>query len=574
MSNAPAVALQDSNFSLLLDPHKRIIRFTHDGVATVAKLCSEKAGKDERDRAIEARKRITKLAGKLPLALEVVVPEFVITINEGCMLVSPDLGCPLSTSTQRASEILPHTHLIEVLSIFMGAGIEAPGFVPRNLFYNNNRIFIIDWEAATFCRRISAYNSLSVMKLDIAWSDVYRKDPGIRHNISVLNEGSPILDSFEKSFRDLTDEYCTPRVIREKCINLTLTSELYLPFTETVTASELGHLVDEILPQTHSVLYTTLTAYMRNTLGNKIYAKFISDLWTDIQKYYKANLHDDPLDNLQNNILASIFICADRYLCSTDIPLTILQHNIQALNLCTGWDSAIDRAKISEKLLVRICDLVLTAFDPNPRIELILRGSLAQGLVSRKSDLDFELSSPQWPNGHHNLENLVLDALAAFNILAEASNGRPLERDFVDSASGVTRDLHEWMELRQTGSRYHNPGWLQQILNPTTEQFCKTQSCYEQSGRQQTAKYVWFEARALLARWIFCSTSGVVPVTTPHQLDIIRENVGGADYIAFKEIIHIALTLREHDAPEHHEVQSLQIRIDELRNKYNLPGPN
>ncbi|MEU3568615.1 hypothetical protein AB0E96_09330, partial [Kitasatospora sp. NPDC036755] len=58
-------------------------------------------------------------------------------------------------------------------------------------------------------------------------------------------------------------------------------------------------------------------------------------------------------------------------------------------------------------------------------MELILRGSCAQGVLGRGSDVDFELSSPDHPTGHRALEDLVIEALTCLGLAAEGSAARP-----------------------------------------------------------------------------------------------------------------------------------------------------
>jgi hypothetical protein len=124
-----------------------------------------------------------------------------------------------------------------------------------------------------------------------------------------------------------------------------------------------------------------------------------------------------------------------------------------------------------------VCDLVIKPLGLTD-LQLILRGSLAQGVVSNRSDLDFELSSTAHPHGHRGAERLVVDILGTFGLASEASDGRPAEVDIHDSSSGLGRDLYEWMELRRPGSVVHDPGWLADVLQPDPTLLVTVRSSY------------------------------------------------------------------------------------------------
>jgi hypothetical protein len=468
---------------------------------------------------------------------------------------------------------VPQQALIVLLNALLAAGVEAPGFVPRNMFHRDGHLCVIDWEDASFAAPSAAPSDLTVMKWDIAWSDVYRIDPRVRHTITVRRKDEPP-DTFERAFLDLMGVGLVPAEARTRGMELTLRSELYVRGVEGITAAELGHLVDEILPARHSVLYTSVTAHLRAVGGEPAYAKFLTGFWKDVHSRAAIGRRATRTNGLHVNLLLFLCSAADRCLApwrSDTASLDELRNALSELAPHGGWTAACRRAELAEALLVRICDLVVSALGLTD-IELILRGSLAQGAVTYCSDLDFELSGPRFPSGHRGAERLVLDILAACGLEAEASEGRPTEADLYDQRSGLTRDVHEWMELRRPGSDLHDPGWLRHIFAPTMTQLVYTDSEYERAGRRNSAKFAWFEARTLLARLAFRYAQGPPPVIIWRQLNLVDKVIDGVRANELRDIVMIALDLRERNGQDLAQISALQRRIDELCRQVSLPG--
>jgi hypothetical protein len=69
-----------------------------------------------------------------PFQINVVVPRLVPLTASDCALVAPDLGQPLAMDRPRAGRLPPRPLVGAILTALLDAGVEAPGFVPRNLF--------------------------------------------------------------------------------------------------------------------------------------------------------------------------------------------------------------------------------------------------------------------------------------------------------------------------------------------------------------------------------------------------------------------------------------------------------
>ena len=237
----------------------------------------------------------------------------------------------------------------------------------------------------------------------------------------------------------------------------------------------------------------------------------------------------------------------------------------------TGWTVGCERARLAELLLARVAGMITQSFDAAD-LQLLLRGSLSQGVLGCRSDVDFELSSPEWPNGHRALEELVIGVLAAFGLVAEGSAARPSETDVHGPGTNLTRDAHEWLELRRPGSPLHDPGWLGDVLMPDVAELVGRPSRYERRGREETAKYLWFEARASLARVVFGSSASRPPATLVDQLARLPSLVAASDAADLAEAVKASFALRERTSGVAAECMSLGRRLDATRRSLRLTG--
>jgi hypothetical protein len=87
--------------------------------------------------------------------------------------LSPDLGQPLAMDRPRAGRLLPRPLVAAILTALFDAGVEAPGFVPRNLFCDDRVLHVIDWEDARLATTPVLPDAVTLAKWDIGWSDIY-----------------------------------------------------------------------------------------------------------------------------------------------------------------------------------------------------------------------------------------------------------------------------------------------------------------------------------------------------------------------------------------------------------------
>lgn len=174
-------------------------------------------------------RRQARASWPVAFPIEIVVPEITDADESGCLLVTPDLGEPLAMRLGLAAKLLRRSRLIGVLHTFLDAGVEAPGFVPRNLFHRDGCLYVIDWEDAAFISPPARVSALTVMKWDIAWSDAFASDPQLRLVFADRLDDGPAPDEFEQALADLTRSDRAAGQIRADGIAITLTSELHVP---------------------------------------------------------------------------------------------------------------------------------------------------------------------------------------------------------------------------------------------------------------------------------------------------------------------------------------------------------
>jgi hypothetical protein len=532
----------------------------------------------EHAKAVEASRRLAGVSVPNVGLAEAIVPElFPLSTGEG-VLATPYLGKSL------ASERRPFgpQALVELLMQLLDHGVDWSGCIPRNLVRRSSGLALIDWEDARFAPAPTGATQVTLAKWDVAWSDVYGQDLRLRYRLpSARSAEEPPLDDFERALREIIYKPWSDRRIRRLGIRLTLGSELHVPGLVGTTAAELGHLAADVLEPRLELFHTAVTAYLRSTLGDSAQARVLQEL-ADATRGHPALSSGRPLTAKERAEIQAIWIrqlvrSAAIALGSTgNLPsveaLPAALERLRLLGDATGWDAACARAEAALVVLDAVTTLVTRSFSVT-NSDLLVRGSAAQGVLGLSSDVDFEISSPRHLRGHRGAEGCVIAILGCLGLSAEGSEARPVEVDLRDPSGSVTRDVHEWCELRRVGSIWHDPGWVAAALDAPSRRFLlRTQSRYERAGRQLTAKYLWFEARATVARAVFGLHDGPNPVTLAQQLRLLPELIPSELADELSTLTRLTFELREvrDDAP----CRSIARRLDTVRQRLGLAGPS
>ncbi|MGW2540891.1 hypothetical protein ACWC5I_08440 [Kitasatospora sp. NPDC001574] len=552
-------------------------RLSHREREVVAKLRSPEAALSERRLAAEAARRLDGLSSVGFGSIQVCVPEVVLLSNQRTALVSPYLGVPLAGPSAAALGLSGEA-VAELLTALLARGVEASGCIPRNMFCHGGRTVLIDWEDALLVKAGAAPDRLTVMKWDIAWSDLFGDDLRLREQIPASTAGSePELDGFETTLAAWLPPGLSRQAVRRHGIAVTLASELPVPDSAPASAAHLGHLAEDVLPLRLGVFHTMLTARLRERHGDAAYAALLGQLH-DLVEHSRPT--GPELEELRRGWVVELFSAAEEQLPVEAVPLRQLVRRLDRLASTSGWCAAGERAEAAEEITSRLARVVLATLG-REELDLLLRGSCAQGVLGLRSDVDFELSSAEFPAGYRPAEDLVTEALGCLGLAAEGSAARPAERDLVSADGRVSRDLHEWFELRRPGCAHHDPGWTRNFLPDPAAEALGRPSQYEEQGREDTAKYLWFEARAALARLVF-TIPGLSsrPVTLEKQLSALPGLIGDRAAAELRDLIHAAFALREAADPAHlvtggaeRERSRLVGLLERLRQRFDLPGP-
>ncbi|MEU8926223.1 hypothetical protein AB0D10_35730 [Kitasatospora sp. NPDC048545] len=565
----------------LVDVGGQVRRFQHRGRDLVAKLRPLEAARSERALAAEAAHRLGRLVVDGFGTVKVCVPELVPLPGRRAALVSPYLGTRLSVEDDGA-RALSVPVIAGLLVALLDRGVEASGCVPRNMFRRSGETVLIDWEDALLVPAGAAPDGLTLMKWDIAWSDLLGRDLKLRERIPVSAPDREVeLDGFEAVLAGWLTPAMTRRDVRGYGIRLTLASELPLGIGRSASAASLGHLAEDVLPAGLGVFHSVLTARLREQRGEDAYAFLLGrlDALVSGQKSATPSLE---LEGLRQAWMLALFSAAETHLIPVPgPPLEQLAARFDRLAFTSGWAAACERAAAAVEITSRLAAVILAVLRLDEELDLLLRGSCAQGVVSRGSDVDFELSSATYPDGHRPVEDLLIEALACLGLAAEGSAARPAERDLVSADNRASRDLHEWLELRRPGSELQDPGWATDLLPQPSAGTVARPSQYEQQGRESTAKYLWFESRAALARLAFTASDVYrMPVTLEGQLAVIPQVLDAEDATELRDLVHATFALRERSGlarpgEDQHmgEIARLADRLDRFRQRVGLPGP-
>jgi hypothetical protein len=256
---------------------------------------------------------------------------------------------------------------------------------------------------------------------------------------------------------------------------------------------------------------------------------------------------------------------------AVETDIEALAERLRVSRTSRGWSAAVERALLAERLLLATYAWAVGRTGAEEPLDLLLRGSGAQRVLSVFSDLDYEVSSPAYPHGHSDVEAVMADRLAALGVEAEGSAGRPREVDLVDRA-GRCRDLHELSELRRAGSARRDAGWVGDAFADAPPDWWNRVSSYEAHGRHRHAKFAFFEIRAIICRlsWRHQVPDGTTEGQLTGLAQVLGDDTATLRAMAVKALAGYEAGPRASTS----SVEDLQQRMAELRRRQHLAGPD
>ena len=464
-----------------------------------------------------------------------------------------------------------------MLTILLEKGIDWVGFVPRNIILNNSNVILFDWEDTYFQESHNcAISDISLFKWILNWQQVYQNTNFEQELKSFLRyAGIKVyhskLDRFEITYGRIAHIEKYPRIIRKRCERVTFISEARFSDADSldITPFELGHLIDDLVGSRLSVFYTFATAYLRQSITEENYNKFLRKMVqglsiclykagasfglindkTELNKFIMLHLIS-YMENWKEGILLenkkSFQDLIYQVTKISKICSAIL--NFISLKFQKGLPNAFKRADLADTIIVGLVDILKNCFTINDKFSIIFRGSFGQSILSFKSDIDFEISNTQYSNGFHEFENTIIDILELFGIEAEGSQKRPLEKDIVSKCGKFSREFHEMSQLRCPNVDENSIGWCTSIFEITDLNFWKKESLYEKTQPPLTAKFIFFSIRDLIARMAL--HNGFQNPKTSEQL-IFLEKVYPEEYPVVYDLLRQSIALYESDQTNH-----------------------
>lgn len=506
-----------------------------------------------------------------------------IYFNNSVGLVYPDFGYTLHEDLVKTKSI-PLENIVCWFKDLLSHGIEWAGFLPRNIIQENHKIILIDWEDAIFNNNTKlSISDLTLFKMVLGWSQVYGSISEVKKSFEkCLNNRIYVSckDNFEIAYGNLVNVYNID-TIRAEAIELSLKSEgpSLNDLKTNLSFMDVGHIVDDLFDINISVLYTCCTASIREKNGDVYFSSFCIAFETILCLGLKENNEGTislSLDNIRNIILLFLLyffqepsldelnylenlksiIELNNFLETSN---SISSHIIKFM-LCkeNGLNNAIYRSSYMHKFLYELFGILKKYLIKNNSIHLLLRGSCAQGLMTTKSDVDFEVSGILFPYGQIFIEGLISNILNIFGINNEGSWGRPKEEDIY--IGEYTRDYHEWTELTCPNVNKYDKGWLNN--KKATDFSWQKWSIYEKHHNYISSKYIFFKARALLMRLVI--KNNIQFIQYADQI-IELEKILRFDLVSnIKNIIEESLELYENDEINIEKMLMLNDRIDKV----------
>ncbi|OED34633.1 hypothetical protein AB832_07105 [Flavobacteriaceae bacterium (ex Bugula neritina AB1)] len=511
------------------------------------------------------------------------IPELFI-INNNIILCNKYLGVSYHENYKETIG----NEFYQILIDLLASGIIWEGFAPRNILCGDGtKYYFIDFEDTFFVQKtVRQIPNDIVFKWTLNWNQIFKNSTSIDELVYFLKERSYLttnsfyLDSFEKAYGILYNNI-NIKSIKRTTREITLISEKDLPNNNKLPF-DLGHTIDEIFSKSPelSVFFTVASYNLRKRLSDETYKKYLENTVSSFaifirenELFLKASIDRDLSIYW---MLISIIISLGK-IQENEHTLTIsfeeLKHtrvlvlieSYKSLINKTGLSNAVKRALYVEELINNLFLLVRENAFPEENFDLIIRGSLANGLLTTQSDIDFEVSSEEFPTGHPGLEWVIQSIIIILlKIPCEGSYARPKEIDII--GLNGTRDLHEWLELRRINQPTIIGSWIEKDIQNVPPGFWWKKSIYEKSNPPITPKYLFLKIRTFILRisrdFHLCETS-IIPL-----IENLRNKLSPNFIDQLKNLLELCIIAYEADDIEKEQLINMDKDIDKCISYY------
>jgi len=300
--------------------------FKFNKITYLAKEITEEKANIEIRNCLIAKKRIdSKRVGKR--TIEIVTPQKISakTKPKQHHLVSRYLGLDLNNNVySKTPPILTVDECLSMVKLFIENGISYRGFLPRNIVENKNKIYLFDWEDASFSKQasIDSFDHLWKTNFLLNWSYLYGFNDLVHGLQEKLNIHEPLpeppLVKYEKTYKLITGNNNTEsHHLRNTIDEIVFGSELPLKKKYNkfyIRPNDMGHIMADIFPSEIDVLHDMLSVLLRKQ-NEKIYTLNLQLMTRLLFLYYKEIFVNKsiPKFSLKYYALTPILLILDDY---------------------------------------------------------------------------------------------------------------------------------------------------------------------------------------------------------------------------------------------------------------------
>ncbi|MDP3997775.1 MAG: hypothetical protein Q8P73_04725 [bacterium] len=459
-----------------------------------------------------------------------------------------DLGLPLNQNPLMNKELL-FEDVVRINNHFLQNGYLWRGLALRNMFYLNKTYFLIDFEKL-FKVEDSGIDRRYLLFLKINLFQSFEEDL-VEEYVKLLERKYCFSNKARKMDRVEKVGWKTMAYQdRNKFFNyfdqLTIDAEKPL-INKDSRPFEVGHFVDELVSARISFTWTLLMYKKRqNSIDDLRVLLGITKKIMAVKKGNQAKFH-----------LASLIV---------------------ALGDEAGYKKMINTIKEAQKdcsaeiyddilrsIVKAVCGLVDIDY---AEINIIARGSYGEFVLTKESDLDFEIvmfkgnkTYPVIP-----IENLTCELLAYLGVRSEGTHGRPVEKDVV--VNGESRDLFEVFELRLVSG--NNKLFLEYLERYKRivykDALWKQQTEYEKTRTISTFKSLFEEARFLVTRIALMNNQEVASPEVFEKLKICPDKAR----LELKSIINDLICIRNSKIEGLGKYELLAGALQDIKTRYKV----
>ena len=468
--------------------------------------------------------------------------------NTKNLLLFEDIGIPLNRIFSKNKKI-SFEEIIRINNFFLQSGYWWGGIALRNMFYLNETYYLVDFEKF-FKIEDSDINRRHLLFLRINLIQSFDKKIVEKYIKFLENEyhfsnKTREMDGVEKIGREAMN-FKDKNKFLQYFDRLTVFSETPLSGRD-LRPFEIGHFVDELVSAKISFLWTMLMYKKRKSsednfrrllsVGNKI-----------------MNLKEERLVKFHLAVMIGILGDTKKYK-KTIGKIEKAKHNHDARR----YD------EIVIDIVKAVCKFINIDFK---KISIIARGSYGECILTKESDIDFEIVV--FENNKIRpmvvVENLVCEVLNYLGIIAEGTSGRPTEKDVV--INGESRDLFEVFELRLiSGDKTLFLEYLKRYKELIyRNSLWKNKTKYEKKNKPQNFKNLFGDVRFLVTRLALMHTKKIISPVVHEKIKMcpedLREKLG--------DIIKDLICIRNGEVEGLGKYQLLVNGLNEIKIKYKI----